>query len=71
MNQKQNGYSVYLDSDLALALNRLREQLRQNNEAAGMPGMVPTLGLLARELLRDKLGLKDCKTAKQDSFTQL
>ncbi|HBL7133897.1 TPA: hypothetical protein LSW83_004083 [Serratia marcescens] len=71
MNEKQHGYSVYLDGDLALELNRLREQVRKNNAAAGVPGMAPTLGWLARELLREKLGLKESKAAKQDNFTQL
>lgn len=71
MNGKQKGYSVYLDSELTLALNSLGQQVRQNNEAAGMPGSAPTLGWLARELLREKLGLKDSKAAKQDNFTQL
>lgn len=71
MNGKQKGYSVYLDGELTLALDSLCEQIRQTNEAAGMPGITPTRGWVMRELLREKLGLKYSKAAKQDNFMQL
>ncbi|HEY2455551.1 MAG TPA: hypothetical protein VGI71_23630 [Scandinavium sp.] len=64
---KRNAVSVYLDDELALALNRLRETVRQHNEAAGLPPMAPSLSWLARSLLRDKLGLVDSKAAKHDA----
>ena len=69
--KKLSGASVFMDGELTLALNRLREEIRQKNEANGMPAMVPSIGWLARELLRDKLGLKDSKASKQDNFTQV
>lgn len=69
--KKPKGIAVFMDSELALALNRLREEVRQQNETSGIPGMVPTLGWLARHLLREKLGLTGSKAATQDKFTQL
>jgi hypothetical protein len=49
--------SVYIDNETAMALNRLREEIRQKNESDGLPAQTPTIGWLARTLLRAKLGL--------------
>lgn len=54
---KQNAMSVYIDDETALMLNRLREEIRHRYEREGIPGNAPTIGWLARSLLRDKLGL--------------
>lgn len=67
----KHAISVHLDDEITLALNRLREGVRKQNEVAGLPPMAPSLGWLARSLLRDKLGLVDSKAAKQDlSFSE-
>ena len=54
---KQKPMSVYIDDEIVLAINRLREEVRLQNEKLGLPGEAPTLGWLARSLLRDRLGL--------------
>lgn len=56
---KQNAMSVYIDDETALALNRLRETIRVKNEDNQLPSQTPTIGWLARTLLREKLGLGD------------
>lgn len=58
---KQKAMSVYIDDETALALNHLREEIRQNNESAGLPAQTPTIGWLARTLLREKLGMGAAK----------
>lgn len=58
---KQKSMSVYIDDETSLALNRLREEIRQKNEGADHPALTPTIGWLARMLLREKLGLGDAK----------
>ncbi|MCU6336132.1 hypothetical protein KW823_06255 [Enterobacter quasiroggenkampii] len=58
---KQKAMSVYIDDETALALNRLREEIRQKNESAGLPTQTPTIGWLARALLREKLGMGAAK----------
>lgn len=63
----KNTISVHLDDEITLALNRVREEVRQSNEAIGLPATAPSLGWLARTMLRDKLGLVDGKAAKQDA----
>lgn len=63
----KNKMSVHLDDEITLALNRLREEMKRNSAAAGLPPVAPSLGWLARTMLRDKLGLVDGKAAKQDA----
>ena len=58
---KQKAVSVYIDEETALTLNCLREQIRQRYEREGIPGNAPTIGWLARSLLREKLGLTPAK----------
>ena len=58
---KQKAKSVYIDDETALALNRLREEIRQKNESDGLPAQTPTIGWLARTLLREKLGMSAAK----------
>ncbi|MFP2682431.1 hypothetical protein [Enterobacter ludwigii] len=58
---KQKAMSVYIDDETALALNRLREEIRQKNESDGFPAQTPTIGWLARTLLREKLGMSAAK----------
>lgn len=58
---KQKAMSVYIDDETALALNRLREEIRQKNESDGLPAQTPTIGWLARTLLREKLGMGAAK----------
>lgn len=65
----KNTISVHIDDEITLALNHLREALKKNSVAAGMPATAPSIGWLARSLLRDKLGLVDSKAAKQDIST--
>lgn len=43
---KQKAMSVYIDDETALALNRLREEIRQKNESDGLPAQTPTIGWL-------------------------
>ncbi len=59
---KQKAMSVYIDDETALALNSLREEVRQRFDSEGLPGMAPTIGWLARSLLREKLGLANNKS---------
>lgn len=63
MNQKKT-VSVYLDNETALALYRLREDVRKKNAETGMELPTPTVGWLARSLLRQSLGIK---ADKEDS----
>ncbi|MEJ5073430.1 hypothetical protein WH357_14000 [Enterobacter ludwigii] len=65
--KKRQALTVYLDDDLALALNRVREEIREKSTEAGMTFQLPTLGWLTRTMLREKLGLVDSKIAKQDT----
>ena len=58
---KQKAMSVYIDDETALALNRLREEIRQKNESDGLPTQTPTIGWLTRTLLREKLGMGAAK----------
>lgn len=58
---KQKPVSVYIDDEIALAINRLREEVRLQNEKLGLSGEAPTFGWLTRSLLRDRLGMS-CKT---------
>ncbi|MFS6814973.1 hypothetical protein [Citrobacter meridianamericanus] len=58
---KSKGLSVYLDDETTLVLNRLREEIRQRYEREGIPGNAPTIGWLARSLLREKLGMAPAK----------
>lgn len=58
---KQKAMSVYIDDETALALNSLREEIRQKNESDGLPAQTPTIGWLARTLLREKLGMSAAK----------
>ncbi len=58
---KQKAMSVYIDDEIALLLNHLREEVRQRYEREGIPGTAPTLGWIARSLLREKLGLVSSK----------
>lgn len=58
---KQKAMSVYIDDETALALNRLREEIRQKNESDGLPAQTPTIGWLARTLLREKLEMSAAK----------
>jgi len=58
---KQKAMSVYIDDETALALNRLREEIRQKNESDGLPAQTPTIGWLARTLLREQLGMSAAK----------
>lgn len=58
---KQKAMSVYIDDETTLMLNRLREQIRQKNESDGLPAQTPTIGWLARTLLREKLGMVAAK----------
>ncbi|WP_233606918.1 hypothetical protein [Enterobacter huaxiensis] len=58
---KQKAMSVYIDDETTLALNRLREEIRQKNESDGLPAQTPTIGWLARTLLREKLGMSAAK----------
>lgn len=58
---KQKAMSVYIDDETALALNRLREEIRQKNESDGLPAQTPTIGWLARTLLHEKLGMGAAK----------
>ncbi len=58
---KPKGLSVYLDDETTLVLNRLREEIRQRYEREGIPGNAPTIGWLARSLLREKLGMAPAK----------
>lgn len=58
---KQKAMSVYIDDETALALNSLREEIRQKNESDGLPAQTPTIGWLARTLLREKLGMSVAK----------
>lgn len=58
---KQKAMSVYIDDETTLALNRLREEIRQRNEKDGLPAQTPTIGWLARTLLREKLGMGAAK----------
>lgn len=58
---KQKAMSVYIDDETALALNSLREEIRQKNESDGLPAQTPTIGWLARTLLREKLGMSPAK----------
>ncbi|HCC8365136.1 TPA: hypothetical protein SCS03_000370 [Citrobacter freundii] len=53
--------SVYIDDETTLMLNRLREEVRQRYEREGIPGNAPTIGWLARSLLREKLGMNPAK----------
>ncbi|HEF0060933.1 hypothetical protein GW721_04875 [Citrobacter braakii] len=53
--------SVYIDEETSLMLNRLREEIRQRYEREGIPGNAPTIGWLARSLLREKLGMAPAK----------
>lgn len=65
---KQKAISVYIDDETALALNRLREEIRKNNESDGLPAQTPTIGWLARTLLRGKLGLSAEKNDAPDAL---
>jgi len=58
---KQKAMSVYIDDETALVLNSLREEIRQKNESDGLPAQTPTIGWLARTLLREKLGMSAAK----------
>ena len=58
---KQKAMSVYIDDETALALNSLREEIRHKNESVGLPAQTPTIGWLARALLREKLGMGAAK----------
>lgn len=58
---KQKAMSVYIDDETTLMLNRLREEVRQRYEREGIPGNAPTIGWLARSLLREKLGMDPAK----------
>jgi len=58
---KRKSMSVYIDDETALTLNRLREEVRQRYNREGIPGNAPTIGWLARSLLREKLGLTPAK----------
>lgn len=58
---KPKGLSVYLDDETTLVLNRLREEIHQRYEREGIPGNAPTIGWLARSLLREKLGMAPAK----------
>ena len=60
MNEKK-AVSVYLDNETALALYRLREDIRKKNAETGMDLPTPTVGWLARSLLRQSLGIKKKK----------
>lgn len=55
---KKKAVSVYLDNETALALYRLREDIRKKNAETGMALPTPTVGWLARSLLRQSLGIK-------------
>lgn len=61
---KQKAVSVYIDDETALVLNRVREEIRQRYEREGIPGNAPTIGWLARTMLRKKLGLLLLKTMR-------
>ncbi|WP_456071487.1 hypothetical protein [Enterobacter quasiroggenkampii] len=58
---KQKAMSVYIDDETVLALNHLREEIRQKNESVGLLAQTPTIGWLARTLLREKLGMGAAK----------
>ncbi|MEG5636811.1 hypothetical protein V1577_22560 [Enterobacter bugandensis] len=58
---KQKAMSVYIDDETALALNSLREEIRQKNKSDGLPAQTPTIGWLARTLLRETLGMGAAK----------
>ncbi|EFC3660671.1 TPA: hypothetical protein SI588_002983 [Escherichia coli] len=60
MNKKK-AVSIYLDNETALALNRLREEIRKKNSETGMELPAPSIGWLARSLLRQKLGITEDK----------
>lgn len=63
----KNTISVHLDDEITLALNRVREEMRQRNEESEIKLQLPSLGWLARSMLREKLGLVDDKAANQDA----
>lgn len=64
---KRAPMSVYIDDEIALMLNHLREEIRQKNEGSEIALPTPTIGWLARTLLREKLGLVDSRAAKKDN----
>lgn len=68
----KNSMSVHLDSDITLALNRLRMQCQEESEKAGLGwDATPTLGWLARSVLRKGLGLNDTAEQKKDNLNDI
>ncbi|WP_329502699.1 hypothetical protein [Klebsiella aerogenes] len=63
----KNTMSVHLDDEITLALNRVREEMRQRNEESEIKLQLPSLGWLARSMLREKLGLVEGEAAKKDN----
>lgn len=54
---KQQSMSVYIDYEITVMLTRLRETIIERFEREGITGHAPTIGWLARSLLREKLGI--------------
>lgn len=59
--QRSKGVSVMLDADLVVAIKRVQGDVIGRMNAAGVYGMAatPTLGFLARQLLRKQLSMPD------------
>ncbi|WP_225455125.1 hypothetical protein [Enterobacter sp. CCUG 70166] len=63
-SKREKGVSVMLDGEIVVALQQLQNNVIQKMNQGGVFGMAatPTLGYLARQLLRNRLGLPDDKT---------
>lgn len=61
MKRVTKSVSVMLDADIAEALGQMREKIIRQMNDSGIYGSVaaPTLGYLARSVLRSKFGLQD------------
>ncbi|CAM6300479.1 hypothetical protein KLQUCK414M1_06780 [Klebsiella quasipneumoniae subsp. similipneumoniae] len=61
--QRSKGVSVMLDGEIVVALKQVQANVIQKMNQGGVFGMAatPTLGYLARQLLRNRLGLPDDK----------
>lgn len=69
---KSKGVSIYLDGETSLALNAIRNDIIRGLDESGMNGlaMAPTIGYLARQVLRKAIGLKEIKGEELIADTQ-
>lgn len=67
-NQKEKPISVMIDGELVAALKRIQQGVKRTVDADEDLGLTiePSLGFIARQLLRNSLGVSKAKNAEEE-----